>query len=1099
MSNKRKLHNNTFSPRVEPLEDRCLLSVSPLLDQSASEVANVLYADKFDNSAEIGTFWSGENANVADGNLVISNGTVFTSKPEQDLTPSESSPVKIEADLRIEGNGVRIVTRYDGNYLGDSEYKNGMAFIVEYNSAGIYLYDEDGNTRLYDDNGARSYTSIPKLDPDQTYAVQVIDTGTFASLKIFDGDQEIICVSGAVKEAPAGGRVAMEKFGSGSILIDSIEVSHGTKKVHPVPNGTGVEVNPVSNGTGVEPEQTQTAKEPEEPQILILDPPPSPKVDMQAILDKAVNLNTERNKVEESVNQTKSEIEELEALLAKKKAELVELEAELTVTQEDLREAIPYSRMFVAEDITGTDGNLADVRFSTDIDAVTFVMEDGTNRVGQTFEHVGGEADKAVTIRLPKELVGPQAIESGKSQYLKMLDHEGNMLDQVWIRKGRVDTPQNDWSELETGLLEEHPIVPDIQIAAINGTAIVAATTTPFDYIRLEVEGGGIMSDRVIEREGGTELVMAQMFFDGSNAPGKYDVDLKNSKEMVLDSLSVNWDGEALSLTDVSDRWSPEPQIVGMMVRGNEAVNKLAYSVQASRGTVDVFANQTELKSTNVDDYPQFREYQESELYRLSKFSMDREALDEAYYLIRPEMRNVTGDQMNRMKSDAMQSNWENLEIYKGATGRILKFAVDVYFESQRGGSQQEAIARVENEIGIWGGVRKICELTIETGIELPTLEEVMAEALRIYEQNIGTFYVLQEMSNRQFHKQEYQALSRYWQIVHAGQPDGPASLIAHQNGPLVASASGTYDTNGTNINTKSETIPRRVARVNRKIAEMEKQADSGGYIDPRFKQWREVRDNPNVQRERWQEEIDQVFSLVADDAGSGEVANAMLVEEDPLRPSIAWAEEQVADLGAVVDVAIEGIRVEEELRFGEKLAMVLQSNPEWLKTDFGKEDIEEEGLKSYIVSRPFFSELNPVFSHTFIVTDAKHPGDPNATVFSFGETESGNLGRLFDKTYKKDVVVWDAIDDNLNNDDSLRTYFLEIPANNKLVKMLSLTLIEDLDYDYFGPNCNSASIAVANTASQASLLPPGIPNRSSLGHEDFELIDFLFKLHNMQ
>jgi len=117
---------------------------------------------------EIGAFWNGANANVTDGNLVISNGTVFASKPEQDLTPSAESPVKIEADLRLDGNGVRIVTRYDGNYLGDGEYKNGMAFIIEYNSAGIYLYDEDGNTRLFDENGARSYTSIPKLSTDQT-------------------------------------------------------------------------------------------------------------------------------------------------------------------------------------------------------------------------------------------------------------------------------------------------------------------------------------------------------------------------------------------------------------------------------------------------------------------------------------------------------------------------------------------------------------------------------------------------------------------------------------------------------------------------------------------------------------------------------------------------------------------------------------------------------------------------------------------------------------------------------------------------------------------------------------------------------------------
>jgi hypothetical protein len=315
--------------------------------------------------------------------------------------------------------------------------------------------------------------------------------------------------------------------------------------------------------------------------------------------------------------------------------------------------------------------------------------------------------------------------------------------------------------------------------------------------------------------------------------------------------------------------------------------------------------------------------------------------------------------------------------------------------------------------------------------------------------------------------------------------------LIAHQNGPLVASASGTYDTNGTNINTKSETIPRRVARVNRKIAEMEKQADSGGYIDPRFKQWREVRDNPNVQRERWQEEIDQVFSLVADDASSSEVTNTMLVEEDPLRPSIAWAEEQVADLGAVVDVVIEGIRVEEELHFGNKLAMAIQQNPDWLEPDFGKDDSEEmEELHSYIVARGF-GPLGATYSHSFIVTDAKFPGDPNATIYTYGKNELGNLGRLFNGTHTTDKNEWASLLNNLNHDDSLRPHLLKISANNKLVNKLALTLIEDLEYELWGPNCNSAAMAIANAASLASSTPPGIQFRYIPGHLDYDSIGF--------
>ena len=156
--------------------------------------------------------------------------------------------------------------------------------------------------------------------------------------------------------------------------------------------------------------------------------------------------------------------------------------------------------------------------------------------------------------------------------------------------------------------------------------------------------------------------------------------------------------------------------------------------------------------------------------------------------------------------------------------------------------------------------------------------------------------------------------------------------------------------------------------------------------------------------------------------------------------------------------------------------------------------------MHSYIISRPLKTEgLNLIASHMFIATDAKHPGDPDATIFSFGKNENGHVGRLYDDTYQRDNAAWQLLDGDDNPVGELKIQFRLIPANNHVTKILALSVIEQDDYEYFGPNSNSAAMAIANVAAQKELTRPGIETRLAPGYEDYDLIDFQNSIFGIQ
>ncbi|MCF7845102.1 MAG: hypothetical protein K9M03_04735, partial [Kiritimatiellales bacterium] len=488
-----------------------------------------------------------------------------------------------------------------------------------------------------------------------------------------------------------------------------------------------------------------------------------------------------------------------------------------------------------------------------------------------------------------------------------------------------------------------YAIEPNIQVAAISGTAVVFAASTPYDDMTITMSGGGLMSQRNFTKEGGTEVLFGQLFFDASNPAGDYPLTITNNKGIELDQMMLRWSNRELSLVNASDKWSADSQVAGMMMRGDSAVQDLALQTEQLANVTEAVMAQTGLSSKNVDSYPIRREFQEMELWNVSQFHMTQDELAEAYYSKNPAMRDPATEQLRTMRSESLGALWENLHVYGSSVGRILDRAINVYFESQRGGNQQEAIAAVQTEIDIVSGIRKNLELEIETGIKLPNLGQAMAEGLKIYEEHVDIFYNIQEMALRDFVKEERRSSDPYWQIVYGGQ--SPAG----SNGIIVASAGGIEEVmKGVDIPMLKTEVPRRVQRIQRKIEEMENRSNNGGYVDPRFKNWMDTRDDYNEQRVRWESGFTTVLRGFAGESEEEQGPE----EEDPLKPSLYTLEGEVAALNVVIDVAVEGVRKQEELRFGEELEAYLAEHGAQLSEsirDAFAQIPEQANVESYI------------------------------------------------------------------------------------------------------------------------------------------------------
>jgi hypothetical protein len=155
---------------------------------------------------------------------------------------------------------------------------------------------------------------------------------------------------------------------------------------------------------------------------------------------------------------------------------------------------------------------------------------------------------------------------------------------------------------------------------------------------------------------------------------------------------------------------------------------------------------------------------------------------------------------------------------------------------------------------------------------------------------------------------------------------------------------------------------------------------------------------------------------------------------------------------------------------------------------------VDPTGQDSFLVARPLDWTIQMNIGHTFVVTDAKYPGDPNAHIFSFGKLANGNMGNVNNPAradnmsftaHATDKAAWLAETKNSGT-------YTKIDAPDKTVSAVAGAVLENKSYAYVpaltsnSTNSNSAAFAIADKSVQVST---GNPNASASKPNDLMIL----------
>lgn len=134
------------------------------------------------------------------------------------------------------------------------------------------------------------------------------------------------------------------------------------------------------------------------------------------------------------------------------------------------------------------------------------------------------------------------------------------------------------------------------------------------------------------------------------------------------------------------------------------------------------------------------------------------------------------------------------------------------------------------------------------------------------------------------------------------------------------------------------------------------------------------------------------------------------------------------------------------------------------------------------------------------ILSGAKYLGDPNAMVYSYGQTDGWFAGRVDEstenifsgETHATDWKTWTNLSINHSIDNPVRAQL--IPAYDDVVTRFAESVIEKEDYSIFagllGTNSNTIAQAIANAAANMEIPIPDT-DRESRGAQDYDSIQF--------
>jgi hypothetical protein len=155
---------------------------------------------------------------------------------------------------------------------------------------------------------------------------------------------------------------------------------------------------------------------------------------------------------------------------------------------------------------------------------------------------------------------------------------------------------------------------------------------------------------------------------------------------------------------------------------------------------------------------------------------------------------------------------------------------------------------------------------------------------------------------------------------------------------------------------------------------------------------------------------------------------------------------------------------------------------------------VDPTGQDSFLVARPLDWTIQMNIGHTFVVTDAKYPGDPNAHIFSFGKLANGNMGNVNDAAraanmsftaHATDRAAWLAETKNSGT-------YSKIDAPDKTVSAVAGGVLENKSYAAVpmltsnSTNSNSAAFAIADKSVQ---IQTGNPNATTPKPNDLMIL----------
>ena len=328
----------------------------------------------------------------------------------------------------------------------------------------------------------------------------------------------------------------------------------------------------------------------------------------------------------------------------------------------------------------------------------------------------------------------------------------------------------------------------------------------------------------------------------------------------------------------------------------------------------------------------------------------------------------------------------------------------------------------------IRGGVTKIRELH-SIGIYLPTVDEAMAEGLRIYEENTGVFYAMQGLGVNEQRKQDYRAISEYWQITYEVRPDGVVvrregddDIVITGVGEPIASAGGNVsgienvDTNyGGEENRFDPDTQRRLWRAIDKWQKLRGQGEEGGYAAPVIRRYKsDVEGQENIQRQRWIEGVDKVMGEIARDIPEEYKEEPQGPEKDPRKPDVDWMKGETQALGPIIDIIVAGIRIQRKLSIENELSKLPNVDPElpvvviFLGSNQDREKIDTSWVEDKKVKDneiPAYAPSSDTPGLNALAARLKNEGH-QVVVFETGSNPTDLPPRVGDVDDKKEIAI---------------------------------------------------------------------------------------------